>query len=169
MGAGIQPLLLEMPWAWAPPGGDMQRLSGTSAFQPKGFLLSWGREAAFPSSASQPSSQRGWRGKNQGRRKNPVGRFGWNAFAGRFHGSWWAAIGLGRGARRQREVMSQGMGQEGPPWAEEKAGWLCVRTRGAGWGSCQSIRGRCILQPLSIFLCSQKTEEPEIDEPGRKR
>lgn len=55
-----------------------------------------------------------------------MGKDGWNVLARRFHGSWWTAIGSGRGTRGQREMTSQGMGQEWHPWAVEKGMVVCV-------------------------------------------
>lgn len=55
-----------------------------------------------------------------------MGKVGWNVLARRFHGSWWTTIGSGRGTRGQREMTSQGMGQEWHPWAVEKGMAVCV-------------------------------------------
>lgn len=84
--------------------------------------FSLGVRLPFHPEAPQTASQGTGGRKNQGRRKNPVGKDGWNVLAGRFHGSWWTAICLGRGTRGQRELMSQGPGQERHPWAVEREG-----------------------------------------------
>lgn len=98
---------------------------------------------------SHPKGTKGW--KEPGKKEESCGE-------GRAECSCWKipwqlvdSHQSGRATRGQKELTSQGMGQEWHPMAVEKEGWLCVCTRGTGWGSCQRVIGRHILQPLSLF------------------